>query len=112
MDSGSRPEELSLIRGVAVGRRAKNMERENSQEWQFFGSSVPKAEIVYICQIIIVYVIIITSIVNLSLNNGNPELWISLLCSAIGYALPSPTLSHGRTLPVSEQRLVQRTASV
>lgn len=85
---------------------------DGSQEWRFFGSRVPKAEIVYICQIIIVYVIIITSIVNLSLSNGNPELWISLLCSAIGYALPSPTLSHGRPLPVSEQRLVKRSISV
>lgn len=84
------------------------MNREYSQEWRWFGSSLPKAEIVYICQIVIVYVIIVTSIANLSFNNGNPELWISLLCSAIGYALPSPTLHHGRTLPLPEQRLVER----
>ena len=68
---------------------------ENGHDWRFFGNRVPKAEIVYICQIIIVYLIIITSIANLSLDNGNAELWISLLCSAIGYALPSPTLNHG-----------------
>ena len=68
------------------------------------GKNVPKAEIVYFCQIIIVYIIVITSIVNLSLNNGNSELWISLLCSAIGYVLPSPSLNHdARTLPVPEQ---------
>ena len=80
------------------------MDRQKSQEWQMLGKTIPKAEIVYFCQIIIVYVIIITSIVNLSLNNGNPELWISLLCSAIGYALPAPSLNHGtRALPVSEQ---------
>jgi len=83
------------------------MEREHSQVWQFFGSRVPRAAIVYICQIVIVYAIIITSIVNLSLNNGNPELWISLLSSAIGYALPSPTLQNGRALPVSDQRLIE-----
>lgn len=88
------------------------MNRENSQEWNFFGSSVPKAEIVYICQIIIVYIIIVTSIVNLSLNNGNPELWISLLCSAIGYALPSPSLNHGGALSVSEQQPVKKSASI
>jgi FtsH-binding integral membrane protein len=41
---------------------------------------------------IVVYVIIVTSIVNLSLQNGKNELWITLLSSAIGYALPSPTL--------------------
>ena len=107
MDSGSGPANVSLIRDPET----REMKRENSQEWKFFGSRIPKAEIVYICQIIIVYVIIVTSIVNLSLNNGNLELWISLLCSAIGYALPSPTLNHGGNLPVSEQRIVQRAAS-
>ncbi|WP_135568254.1 hypothetical protein [Solemya elarraichensis gill symbiont] len=79
------------------------MENRNSQEWLVFGSKLPKAEIVYFCQIVIVYIIILTAIVNLSLNNGNSELWISLLCSAIGYALPSPSLNNGRTLPISEQ---------
>ena len=88
------------------------MERKNSQEWRVFGSNVPKAEIVYICQIVIVYIIIVTSIVNLSLQNGNPELWISLLCSAIGYVLPSPALSDGRTLPVSKQRTIERPVSL
>ena len=80
------------------------MDRQKSQDWEMLGKKIPKAEIVYFCQIVIVYVIIITSIVNLSLNNDNGELWISLLCSSIGYSLPSPSLSHGaRTLPVPEQ---------
>ena len=87
------------------------MNRQSSQEWSLFGNAVPKAEIVYICQIIIVYVIIVTSIVNLSLNNDNPELWISLLCSAIGYALPSPSLHHARSLPVFEQPKLEKTAT-
>lgn len=88
------------------------MYRENSQEWRLFGSRVPKAEIVYICQIVIVFVIIVTSIANLSMQNGNSELWISLLCSAIGYALPSPTLSDGRALHVSQQQTVDRSTSI
>lgn len=79
------------------------MERENSSEtskWKVFGNVLPKTEIVYFCQMSIVFVIIITSIVNLSLKNGNSELRISLLCSAIGYALPSPSVNHGKSLPV------------
>jgi hypothetical protein len=43
------------------------------------GSKLPKLEIVYFCQMIVVYVIIVTSIVNLSLQNGKNELWITLL---------------------------------
>ena len=71
------------------------MDRENSthsERWDVMGSKLPKSEIVYFCQMIVVYVIIATSIVNLSLQNGKNELWITLLSSAIGYALPSPTL--------------------
>jgi len=76
------------------------MERENSthsERWQLMGSKLPKSEIVYFCQMIMVYVIIVTSIVNLSLQNGKNELWITLLSSAIGYALPSPTLKATKT---------------
>lgn len=50
------------------------------------------SEIVYFCQMTVVFVIILTSIANLSLQNGKSELWIALLSSAIGYALPSPSL--------------------
>ena len=64
----------------------------HSERWEVMGSKLPKLEIVYFCQMIVVYVIIVTSIVNLSLQNGKNELWITLLSSAIGYALPSPIL--------------------
>lgn len=56
------------------------------------GKKIPKSEIVYFCEMIVVYIIIITLIVNLSLSNGSSELWISLLSSAIGYLLPNPSL--------------------
>lgn len=71
------------------------MERPKStstESWRFLGSKLPKSEIVYFCQMTVVYIIIITSIVNLSLKNGSSELWISLLSSAIGYVLPNPSL--------------------
>ena len=63
-----------------------------SDRWHLLGTRVPKTEIVYFCQMIIVYIIIITSVINLSIGNGSSELWISLLSSCIGYALPSPKL--------------------
>ena len=64
----------------------------SGDRWHLLGTRVPKTEIVYFCQMIIVYTIIITSVINLSLNNGSSELWIALLSSNIGYALPSPKL--------------------
>ena len=58
--------------------------RSPSENWHLLGTRVPKTEIVYFSQMVIVYVIIITSITNLSLQNGSTELWISLLSSCIG----------------------------
>ena len=46
--------------------------RSPSENWHLLGTRVPQVEIQYFCQIIIVYIIIITSIVNLSVQNGSP----------------------------------------
>jgi hypothetical protein len=46
------------------------MDRESSthsERWDVMGGKLQKSEIVYFCQMIVVYVIIVTSIVNLSL---------------------------------------------
>ncbi|VDI68963.1 Hypothetical predicted protein [Mytilus galloprovincialis] len=52
------------------------MSTENLQtKWCFFGQNVPKAEIVYFCQMIIVFIIVIAAVVNLSTQNGSIELW-------------------------------------
>jgi FtsH-binding integral membrane protein len=69
------------------------MEKENAERWSVLGRRMPKSEIVYFFQMLVVFIIIITSIVNLSLQNGQKELWLTLLSSAIGYALPSPTIT-------------------
>ena len=66
--------------------------RSKGDRWQL-GARVPKAEIAYFSQMIIVYVIITTPIINLSLQNGLTELWISLLSSSKGYAL---SMGHQR----------------
>ena len=65
---------------------------DKSDKWHVLGSRVPKAEIVYFSQMTIVYIIILASVINLSIQNGSTELWISLLSSCIGYALPNPKL--------------------
>ena len=64
----------------------------NSRIWQLFGKKVPKAETVFITQVIILYIVIITCIVNLSMKNGVSELWVSLLSYSLGCLLPSPRL--------------------
>jgi hypothetical protein len=59
-------------------------ENKNIERWNLLGIRLPKSEIVYFCQMLVVYIIMITSIINLSLQNGKVEFWLTLLSSAIG----------------------------
>ena len=52
----------------------------------------PKSAAIYITQMIIAIGIVIASIINLSLQSGNSELWLSLLFSNLGWVTPSPSL--------------------
>ena len=56
------------------------------------GNRVPKNQFTYISQIIDIYAIIATSIVHLSIQSQDRELWLILLSSSLGYILPSPGL--------------------
>lgn len=62
------------------------------RDWSMCGERVPKNQVTFIAQIIAVYGIIIVSIVHISLQSANQELWLVLLSSAFGYILPSPGL--------------------
>lgn len=64
--------------------------------WRVFGSPVPRSEIVFFSQVIIVYIVIITCIINLSTHNNQTELWTALLSSSLGYLLPAPQLEDVR----------------
>ena len=53
---------------------------------------VAKNLITFWAQIVAIYVVMVTSIVNLSLDVPDRELWLVLLSSSLGYVLPSPGL--------------------
>ena len=62
----------------------------------------PKSAAVFFEQIIVIYIVVITSIVNLSVQDCNcPKLgvcnlWIAMLSSAVGYLLPNPSMGINR----------------
>ncbi len=66
----------------------------NNSKWYFFGKEVSRSFVIFIVQIIIVYIVVITSIVNLALGTNDAKLWMALLSSNIGYLLPNPTLKE------------------
>jgi len=51
-----------------------------------------KSALTYYSQILVIYAIIATAIVHLSLQSPDKELWLVLLSSSLGYILPAPTL--------------------
>lgn len=71
---------------------------QNSRNYHMLGAKFPKQEVVFFCQVLLIYGVVITSLVNISLGSTH-ELWIALLTSCLGYLLPSPTLKHKETAP-------------
>lgn len=46
--------------------------------------------VIFITQTAFLFVVVITSLVNLSINNGNTNLWTMVLTSCLGYMMPNP----------------------
>ena len=66
-----------------------------------FASALPKtikAECVFFCQFAIIAIVVLSCIINLSINRENnnvdSSVWISLLSASIGYLLPAPSLKR------------------
>ena len=65
-----------------------------SGQWNMMGRSCPRSEVKYCVQVVILYIVILTCLINLSIGKSDLNaLWISLLSSCIGYLLPSPYIS-------------------
>ena len=62
--------------------------------WHIFGTECPKEEIVFLCQVVILYTVIVVSIYNLTVAHDDSTLWTALLCSSLGYLLPNPSLKR------------------
>lgn len=60
--------------------------------WHFLGRNLPKQEVVYFCQVILIYIVVITCIVNLTLKRDEGKVWTALLGSCLGYLLPNPSI--------------------
>lgn len=62
-----------------------------SAAWELFGKRVSKSEVVYVCQIVLIYILVITSIINLSVGDQDREkYWYMLISACLGIACPSP----------------------
>ena len=103
MDTTAREAETEEGDTPFIVQHRKSASRPASQRlWDVFGRRVPRSEIVFFCQTFIIYVVVVTSLVNITLQNGPLNLWIALLGSGLGYLLPHPSLDkpqHHRDVP-------------
>jgi len=73
-------------------RDDESINHRTTKWWWVCGSEVPRDEIVFFAQVIISYIVIITCIINLSLNNGDSTLFTTLLSLSLGLNMPNPRL--------------------
>ena len=61
-------------------------------DWSWCGARVPKNQVTYMTQVVLVFGIIAVSLSQLILQSAERELWLILLSTSVGYVLPSPRL--------------------
>ena len=73
------------------------MVSRRSDSWDMFGKKLPKSEIVFLAQILVIYTVVIACIVNISLGSDS-DLWIVLMSTCLGAILPHPDLKDFKGL--------------
>jgi len=71
---------------------SNSISSSNRSRWTMCGKIVARSQIVFLVQIILIYIVCITSLIQLT-RDKDKELWIALLASCLGYLLPSPKLN-------------------
>ena len=69
---------------------------EGQSEWTLFGSKCSRTALEFLCQVIILYISIITRFVNLTVCNNPNEFWITILSLSLGILLPSPKVRKSK----------------
>ena len=89
MEAEVEPAELLTPHPVVTGH---DLTKSSSQGtvWTVCGRQVSRSAVVFVFQITILYISIITCFINLTVKNGPVELWITILSLSLGSILPSP----------------------
>ena len=81
--------------GIGLNDLVFNEENQERRSWKFCNSSLPRSEVVYFTQIVIILFLIGVSLIKLVffyLDCEESTFWFSLLSCTVGYALPNPKL--------------------
>lgn len=75
---------------------------DSNDKWVVWGRSLPKGEIVFLTQMSVIFIIVISAIVNISLGNST-ETFLMLLSTSLGAVLPNPKMKTGDKKVVTVQ---------
>ena len=65
-----------------------------SRSWKVCGTDMPRSELVFFSQVVIIYVVVCLCLYNLTTGRGDSNLWSALLSGFLGYLLPNPTIKQ------------------
>lgn len=65
-------------------------------------SQIKSDVVIFTSQVLLLFIVVVTSLVNLSLDRGNTNLWTMILTSCLGYMMPNPRLKTGAKDKTSE----------
>jgi hypothetical protein len=72
-----------------------DLESDTKNKWDLCCSSVYKSEVVFFCQILFLFTILIFSMVQITLKATNIEIYFSLISTIIGVLIPQPKMNKG-----------------
>ena len=84
----------SLLPNPEIKNNETNDNSQISNNHRFSKLKKTRNLIVFLVQIVLLYVVIITSIINLIYGSTCKPIWIWLLSSSLGYIMPSPKLKY------------------
>ena len=91
----NKEDEIDSAGGVGLNALVFNKENQERRSWKLCNSRLPRSEVVYFTQIIIILFPIGVSLIKLvffRLDCEESTFWFSLLSCTVGYALPGPKL--------------------
>ena len=65
---------------------------DDTPAWRICKTNVPKQEVIYICQLITCFTVVLAALINLSLTNGDKTFWATVLAGVLGYLVPNPSI--------------------
>lgn len=81
-------------KSVGIGNIIFDDDNQERSSWIFFGKRIPRSQVLFFVQVLLVTIIITVSIINLTVADTCEEttVWVAILSSSVGYMLPAPKL--------------------